>query len=187
MYNLLSVLVICFAFSSCVIEKRHNARVQGLNGNTCQQTELATTLTQLRQAGVDSIMTFLYDYDNGTVEDAVYHIVWIKKKQGFIKTLRNCTIPSIAVQTSNKVGSLFAFYTQNKFWDLPELQRCNQSHDMGYYIVVYLPNKVGHYNVRNCQRHQLKKVGKALPGEAPKQLEKDPRSVLVDMLEGFIK
>ncbi|RSK23870.1 hypothetical protein [Hymenobacter metallilatus] len=161
-------------------------RVVKLKRGNSQQSALVTTLQQLHMAGVDSIMTFIYDYDNGVSANAISYLVWMKNGQGIIKVLNNKETLT-TFQTSIRADSLFTFYIQNKLGSLPALEPCYISHDMGYDVSVYLLGKTEHYRIRNCQRNQIKQVNIPLPEEDIIQPTVDPRSLLVDMFERMLK
>ena len=179
----LCTLLLLLTLSVCTMGQKQNVKLK--RGNP-QQSALMYTWQQLRTAGVDSIMTFTYDYDNGVSANAISYLVWMKNGQGIVKVFNNKEILTTS-QASIRADSLFAFYIQNKLGSLPALEPCHVSHDMGYDVSVYLLGKTEHYRVRNCQRNQIKQVNIPLPGEDIMQPTVDPRSVLVDMFEHMVK
>jgi hypothetical protein len=147
----------------------------------------STVIRQLQRSGTDSIISFRYDTDNGVAKQAVHYIAWVENKRGYIKTFTDYGERLISTRSETKLEEIFSLYTQGKIKTLPKLKSCNQSHDMGYYVSVYLPSEVFRYAIRDCQRHQMLISNDLLPGEVAPEPTEDPRSVLLDLFERLVK
>jgi hypothetical protein len=109
----------------------------------------------LVESQVDSIMTFLYDYDNGRVEEAVHYIIWLHEGKGKIRAISGCNQIGKANTADFDSGRLFNFYAQQHAQlEKPMKNSSWQSHDMGYYIKVYLPGQTNEFNIRDNQRFE---------------------------------
>ena len=148
------------------------------------------TVKNLADSGVTQIMTFHYDYDNGRVPKAVHYIIWLDNGVGFLKSINGCDNTSIK-DSSNLTGiqKIFDFFHANRIDTItrqlePEIW---MSHDMGYYITVYLPGENRHYNIRNYERGiGYKTDGQRTDKKKPSYLT-DPRVLWVNLFESVIK
>jgi hypothetical protein len=148
------------------------------------------TVKNLVDSGVSQIMTFHYDYDNGRVPEAVQYIIWLDKEVGFLKSIIGCDHTSIK-DSSNVTGiqSIFDFFHANRIDTItrqlePEIW---MSHDMGYYITVYLLGANKHYNIRNYERGiGYKTDGQRTDKKKPSYLT-DPRVLWVNLFDRVIK
>ena len=113
-------------------------------------------VTRLVDNGVKPIMTFKYDYNNGRVLEAVQYILWLDNEVGHMKIITGCDKITIKDTTfSTEINNLFDYYKLNRIdtikreLDPPKIR---MSHDMGYYITVYLTGKKEHYYIRDYER-----------------------------------
>jgi len=147
------------------------------------------TVKNLVDSGIKQIMTFHYDFDNGRVTEAVYYIIWLDKGVGFLKSIKGCDHTSIK-DSSNLAGiqQIFDFYHANRVDTItsqldPEVL---MSHDMGYYITVYLPVENKGYNIRNYERGiGYKTDGQRTDKKKPSYLT-DPRVLWLNLFESII-
>lgn len=134
---------------------------------------------------VDSIMTFIYDYDNGRVERAVTYIIWIDKGQGFVRQFGGCEQIKNDSTYNLYVSDLFDYYRQKRIDTITGQIEAEmwQSHDMGYYVTVYLPGQTKSYNIRDYERGKGYNIdGKRMDGQEPKY-PSDPRVIWINKFE----
>ncbi len=104
---------------------------------------------------VDSIMSFLYEYDNGRVEEAVHYIIWLHEGRGQLRAISGCNQIGKDNTADFESGLLFDFYAQQHDQLKKPMKNGGwQSHDMGYYIKVYLPGQTNEFNIRDNQRFE---------------------------------
>lgn len=113
------------------------------------------TIRDLKDSGVDSIMTCLYDYDNGRVSRAVHYILWTKSGKEKIRVIRGCDCITVKDSLlSGQVTALFRFYTTKKVDEAEGYLPSRSSHDMGYSVKNYLSTKkYSRFRVKDDVRH----------------------------------
>jgi hypothetical protein len=133
-------------------------------------------VTGLVDNGIKPIMTFNYDYNNGRVPDAVQYVLWLDNEVGHMKIITGCDKITIKDTTfSTEIHNLFDYYKLNRIDTITrelEPPKIRMSHDMGYYITVYLPEKKEHYYIRDYERACNLK---------------DPRVLWVNMFEKIVR
>jgi len=154
----------------------------------CQSDSVSYyTVKSLADNGIQAIMTFYYAYDNGRTPGETHYIIWLDNNfNGHLKKVTGCDNPIIKDTILNKsIHDIFDFYTSNQIDTITKdiESRVSMSHDMGYYIKVYLPNKTKDYNIRNFQRGVGVFVdGKRTDGKETFNL-KDPRIIWINLFE----
>jgi hypothetical protein len=164
------------------------ASTSSLDPVECWEAAVPRTLVRLRQLGVDSVLTFHYDYDNGSLPEAVTYVVWHQAGHSHMQAYRGCDTLSLPTAHTRSVDTLFTFYQQQRL-DTMSAQipttSSRASHGLGYTIAVYLPQGRKYYVVRDDQR-PWEKPQETLPGEVPSLPQKDPRSRWLDLLEQLV-
>jgi hypothetical protein len=126
-----------------------------VKGFTCTSDSLSHIKTlELLNNDIDTFASFRYDYDNGRSENAITYILWIDQGIGFMNKFGGCDeIKSDTTYTLN-ISDLFIYFEENRIDTLtkPIETEISQSHDMGYYISIYLPELARSYNVRDYER-----------------------------------
>jgi hypothetical protein len=164
-------------------------RTLALDSGACLEAAVPRTLARLRHLGVDSVLTFHYDYDNGSLPEAVTYVVWHQAGHSHLQAFRGCDTLSLPTGPPRAVDTLFTFYQQQRLDTLPAqipITNSRASHGLGYTIAVYLPQGRKYFFVRDEQR-QWEKPQETLPGEEPSAPQKDPRSRWLDLLEQLVK
>ncbi|MDF7813833.1 hypothetical protein [Hymenobacter sp. YC55] len=151
--------------------------------------DAASWLTQLRQQGVDSVLSFRYDYDNGTLPTARSYVVWQHAGQRHLRAYQGCELLPSKARDGLSLDTLFSFYTRYRLDTLSATPafRSGSSHQMGYYILVYLPYSGKSYHIRDDQRQAEIPELERLPEEQSLPPQKDPRSSWLDLLEQILQ
>jgi hypothetical protein len=152
----------------------------------CKADSIAYDKTrQLADNGIQNIITFNYRYDNGSVSGEYYYIFWQDSITGHYIKIGCCNQPCIRDTSALVLKDLFNYYEQNRIDTITaEIESTiSMSHDMGYFISVYYPNKTKHYNIRNHQRGVGIQIdGKRVDGKETFPL-KDPRLIWLNKAE----
>lgn len=137
-------------------------------------------LEKLKSQGIDTVITALYDFDNGRVEHSQHNIFWKQNGISWLRTIKGCD--NIAGDTILKVNlsEIFAYIDATKFKSIEEPIRTEViiSHNMGYFISAFLSTGQLDINVRDYQRSKMPGNEKALS---------DSRVILTNMIDSLIK
>lgn len=137
-------------------------------------------LEKLKLQGVDTVITALYDFDNGRVEHSQHNIFWKQNGITWLRTFKGCDNISGDTTVRVNLNELFAYITATKFKSIEEPIQTEViiSHNMGYFISAFF--SAGHLdvNVRDYQRRKIPGNEKAII---------DSRVVLTNMIDSLIK
>ncbi len=132
-------------------------------------------ISDLKTQRVDSIISILYDYDNGRVEKSLHLIIWTMEGKSQIRKIRGCDDITSDTTYAVELKPIFAFIEKTKFKGLSEPIKSDMdvSHSMGYFTSVEIGKRAFELNVRD---HHLRKT------EANKEAIADARVKLIAML-----
>ncbi len=132
-------------------------------------------ISNLKQQRVDSIISILYDYDNGRVEKAQHLIMWTKEGKSQVRKIRGCDDITSDTTYAVQLKPILVFISKTRFKGLSEPIKSdiNVSHSMGYFTLVELGKRTFEVNVRDY--HLQKTVGN-------KEAQNDARVKLIEML-----
>jgi hypothetical protein len=133
-------------------------RVEGDNSIfICKSDSLASYfLNKLKKQKVDSIISILYDFDNGRVEKSRQIIIWIHEGSSNVKIIAGCDLITKDSVYNFNFLELLTYINKSKFKDVsvPIPSEVYISHDMCYHIEVLFPNKKFIAIVRDYERKQ---------------------------------
>jgi hypothetical protein len=156
----------------------------------CKSDSVAYFKTrQLADFGIQKIMTFYYSFDNGSVPGQYHYIFWQDTLTGHFIKIGCCNQLCIKDTSLKAINDLFNYYEQNRIDTFTEdiKSEISISHDMGYFISVYYPNKTRRYNIRNYQRGIEFQKDVKRPNEKDSKQQKDPRLIWLDKAETFAR
>jgi len=180
------LLVISLCLAQPVIGQRLKRKGSVTGNRVC--LDATSWLRQLRQQGVDSVLSFRYDYDNGTLPIARSYVVWQHVGQQHLRVYQGCELLPNKLRAGVSLDTLFTFYARYRLDTLSSTPtfRSGISHQMGYYVLVYLPYCVKSYHIRDDQRQAGVSQLERLPEEGPVPPQRDPRSIWLDLLEQIL-
>ncbi len=152
--SFLSLLCICL-----------NAQKERLKGDTskflCKSDSIYFyEIARLVDKKVDGIVSLRYDYDNGRVERARTFIFWKDDSIQKLRTYSGCdSIVNDTVQNF-PVELVFQFYKDHQLDTLKNQGRIKSSlwvsHNMGYFVTIYLPGKTEKFRVTQINLMDLR-------------------------------
>ena len=137
-------------------------------------------LQKLKLQGVDTIITALYDFDNGRVEYSKHNILWKHNGISWLRSFKGCDNISGDTTMEIQIKVLLAFIDTAKFKKIQEPieTEVNISHDMGYFISIIFPNRNIQIDVKDYQRRKMTGNDKTLM---------DSRVAFTNMLDALLK
>jgi len=111
------------------------------------------SIKSLTDRRIQLIFSILYDYDNGRVSEAKHYILWKDNETGRMKTITGCDNPSTSDSSFIlEPGNLFNYFDSCKIDTISrELTMISMmSHDMGYFVTVYLSGQEKSFRIRDC-------------------------------------
>jgi hypothetical protein len=137
-------------------------------------------LEKLKLQGVDTIITAIYDFDNGRVEHSKHNVLWKRNGVSWLRTFNGCDVVSGDTTRKVNMDEILAYIDTAKFKGIEEPIETEVliSHNMGYFISISLPNRKIYIDVRDYQRSKIAGNEKAL---------KDSRVTLANMLNALLK
>ena len=131
-----------------------NSRYLCLNDSIAEAFEM-----KLKKSKVDSIITILYDYDNGRLPSSRRLLIWTHNGKSSIKVVEGCDkIIKDSIYSFN-AASLWEYIKVTHFDDVtvPIKSGTGQSHDLFYHITINTPHKSFFIVVRDNERKNSNK------------------------------
>jgi hypothetical protein len=155
------ILQVILLHSECLIAQKQRV-VTDTSKYLCQNDSIADVLlNNLKVRGVDSIISVLYDYDNGRIENTTRIIIWSDNGYDSLRLIQGC---DGKIRDSVLCENLFYLWEKVKnFYSIDLNERVSnsgyQSHDLGYSVDLFLPVCRDWFSIRNYQRrNHLEKV-----------------------------
>jgi hypothetical protein len=136
-------------------------------------------LKKLKLQGVDTIITALYDFDNGRAEHSRHNIFWVHHGGNWLRSFTGCDHISADTTMEVNIKELFAYIGKAKFKGTEEAIETElyMSHNMGYFISISLPHRKININVRDYQRSKIAGNEKA---------QSDSRVILTNRIDSLL-
>jgi hypothetical protein len=150
-----SALIIIVSICGLVMTSHASKRKKPPKSFVCKVDSIIQFgMQEMVGKGIDSLMIFKYDYDNGRAKNPITYFLWFNQGVSFIWHIEGCQTITHDSTYTNDLSCLFNFYTSNHIDTAkgPIKSNIRQSHDMGYNITVYLNGQLRHFNVRDYQR-----------------------------------
>ncbi len=150
-----TLLVIFLLISAATLHAQKVRLVDDHSKYLCLNDSIVETFAlQLKKQKIDSIISILYDYDNGRLPNSKHIIIWTRKAQSKIRIIEGCD--KILKDTTYSIGfsSLWKYIAITHFDDatIPIKSGTGQSHDMFYHITIKTPKKSFMIVVRDNER-----------------------------------
>lgn len=175
-------LTISFVLFWINLLNAQKVRLEGDNSKyLCLNDSIAETFaTKLKKSKVDSIITILYDYDNGRLPNSIRAVIWTHNGTSRIRIVQGCDkIIKDTIVTYN-LADLWTYIKVTHFEDVsvPIKSGTGQSHDRFYHITVTTPAKSFFVVVRDNERKKTEKY---------KTPESDTRVMLTNKINDLLK
>ena len=136
-------------------------RLEGDNSKyLCLNDSIAETFeNKLKQNKVDSIITILYDYDNGRLPNSIRVIIWTHNGKSILKLVQGCDKVTKDATSPCNLTDLWKYIKMTHFDDVtvPIKSGTVQSHDKFYHITVTTPTRSFFVVVRDNERKSTEK------------------------------
>ncbi|RZM23582.1 MAG: hypothetical protein EOO88_25705 [Pedobacter sp.] len=135
---------------------------------------------QLRQQKVDSIISVLYDYDNGRLYDSKQIVFWTKNGINRLRLIEGCDSIRMDITVYTSLSPLWEFVRLNRFdpIQIPIPSFFDMSHDRFYYVELTAGKNEVIAIVRDFER---------TPDPRNIQALEDSRVILVNKIEDLLK
>ena len=156
-------------------------RLEGDNSPfLCKNDSISeTSAYKMKKNRIDSMISILYDFDNGRLPNSRRILIWTHSGKSYIRLIEGCD--KIVKDTTWAFNSepLWEFIKTNTFKSVsvPINSAYSQSHDEFYHITISLPKRDFFIVVRNYERKVDDRNKNAL---------KDTRVILTNMIDNLL-
>jgi hypothetical protein len=176
-----TLATISFLFFWTTLLNAQRTRLKDDNSRyLCLNDSIAETFAmKLKRSKVDSMITILYDYDNGRLQNSIRVIIWKHNGTSTLRLVEGCDkITKDTTYTCN-LTDLWEYINVTHFDDVsvPIKSGTGQSHDKFYHITVTTPSKSFFVVVRDNERKSTEKH---------KVPESDTRVILTNKIDALV-
>lgn len=175
-----TLLIILSSFLIVANATAQKVRLEGDNSPyLCLNDSVTQTFeSSLQKQNIDSIISILYDYDNGRLPTSKTITIWTSHNQSHIRVVQGCDRLIKDTTYSFAASDLWQYINDTKFESVsvPIKSGRYQSHDKFYHITVTTPKNSFFVVVRDFERHSKEKAAQL-----------DTRVVLTNKIDSLIK
>ncbi len=157
-----TLLTILFSFLFAAFATAQKVRLEGDNSPyLCLNDSVTQTFeNSLQKQKVDSIISILYDYDNGRLPDSKTITIWTSHNQSRIRIVQGCDSLMNDTTYTLAAADLWRYIKDTKFESVavPIKSGRYQSHDKFYHITVTTPKKSFFVVVRDFERNSKERA-----------------------------
>jgi hypothetical protein len=177
MKTLLIIVLSLSIVANCFAQK---VRLEGDNSPYLCLNDSVTHMFEnsLQGQNVDSIISILYDYDNGRLPTSKTVTIWTHYNESNIRIVQGCDILMKDTAYSFNASDLWSYIRDTRFESvsIPIESGWHQSHDTFYHITVTTPQKSFFVVVRDFERKSKEKTAQT-----------DTRVILTNMIDTLLK
>lgn len=152
-----TLLTILFSILFVSIVTGQKVRLEGDNSPyLCLNDSVTQTFeSSLQKQNVDSIISILYDYDNGRLPSSKTITIWTYHNQSHIRIVQGCDSLMKDTTYAFAASDLWQYINDTKFESVSVLIKSGlyRSHDKFYHITVTTPKKSFFIVVRDFERN----------------------------------